>query len=113
MKTLLMLTLLGVALTSCFKEERKSDKVEIVTIWVAPKTQMVNWNVAILESIVVKEGNASYIFPKGWIKGFNYEKGYEYLLKVKKTTPVDEIADAPGSFYELLEVLEKKPEQNN
>ena len=39
--------------------------------------------------------------------GFDYSKGYEYTLLVKKTTLLNPPADASNIAYELVEVLSK------
>ena len=44
----------------------------------------------------------------GTIEGFDYEEGYEYLLKVKIKKIKNPPADAPDFKYILLEVYEKK-----
>ena len=41
------------------------------------------------------------------IAGFDYSKGYEYTLLVKKTTLLNPPADASNIAYELVEVLSK------
>jgi hypothetical protein len=62
--------------------------------------------------LLVQEG--SLIGTNDWeyfyseIEGFNYEEGYIYNLKVKKTTIENPPMDASSIKYELLELLSKE-----
>jgi len=50
----------------------------------------------------------TYTFWYESIKGFNYEEGFVYRLKVRKVKVRNPPADAASFYYQLLEVLEKK-----
>lgn len=41
------------------------------------------------------------------IEGFEYEVGYEYLLKVYKTKPDDRLQDIPNVKYTLIKIISK------
>ncbi len=41
------------------------------------------------------------------IKGFQYESGYEYLLKVYKTFPDERLQDIPNVEYTLIKIISK------
>lgn len=95
-----------------YAKEEKEEKVEIIQLIVEPKVEIRNtYGVDSLPCIIVKEGNERYALPRNWIKDFEYEEGYEYMLKVKRVTPPYIIYDAPGSFYYLLEVISKKQQE--
>lgn len=51
---------------------------------------------------------ASWEFFYGNIEGFEYEPGYEYVLKVKKSVVENPPQDASSVKYELVKVLSRE-----
>lgn len=49
----------------------------------------------------------------GEIEGFQYERGYEYVLRIKKSNIANPPADAPSVRYELLDVLSKEKKEHS
>lgn len=96
--------------SSCIKDnDEKKEKIEIVTMYVSPETKFMKFLDEIpVECMIVTVLKEQSYLPLGWIDGFEFEKGYEYRLKVKKTTPVHPMQDAPESFYSLIEILSKE-----
>lgn len=43
------------------------------------------------------------------LDGFDYEEGYEYVVKVKKIRASNEVTDASDFKYELVEIVSKTP----
>lgn len=60
------------------------------------------------ECLRVKEENESEWRNHSGIAGFNYEKGYQYQLKVDKIALSNPPADGSSIEYRLLEVVSKK-----
>ena len=96
-----MTLIIGVLLMRC------SDKnVEKITI-ASEKT--IGYGVAPMECYLVKVGD-----DKDWslfyspIEGFNYENGYEYVIKVKKEKIDNPPADGSSIKYTLVKVISKK-----
>lgn len=97
---------------SFLDNDEAQEKIEYVNLTVAPNTLLVvssigSENGELEDYLSIVEKGKEYSLPLGWIQGFEYEKGYEYKIKVKKITPVHEIQDAPRSFYYLIEILSK------
>lgn len=97
--------------SACSKDEVK-DKVEIIKLYVFEQTGTYQpWGApAPVEYILVKEKIESEYYPFGLseITGFVYEKGYEYVLSVEKTTLADPPADTGNIKYKLIEVLSRE-----
>lgn len=105
---LLLLFVLG--FSSCIKDNNdEKDKIEIVTMHISNETKFMKFlEEALVECMVVTVKNEQSYLPLGWIDGFEYEKGYEYSLKVKKITPVNPAQDAPRNFYSLIKIITKE-----
>ena len=86
---ILMLFLFTFASISCDKDDM-TDKVETIKMYVSVK----------------EEGNSSYSkLPLNGIEGFVYKKGFEYTLKVEKTTLANPPADDSDVRYKLIEII--------
>lgn len=112
--TFLLACLVTMSLVFCcnsfLDNDEVKEKVEYVNLTVAPNTILVTPMVSDgnpIDHLSVVENGESYILPLKWIEGFDYEKGYEYKIKVKKVTPAHTIQDAPQGFYYLIEILSK------
>ncbi|MGB2249192.1 MAG: DUF4377 domain-containing protein [Alcanivorax sediminis] len=58
---------------------------------------------------VRREGEENYSLFYSKIEGFEFESGYQYVLRVKVTPVENAPADASSERYSLLEVVEKSP----
>lgn len=107
---LILIFLLIVGISSCIKDDNNErDKIEIVTIHISSETKFMKFmDETPVECMIVTVSNEQSYLPLGWISGFKYEKGYEYSLKVIKTTPAHPLQDAPKDLYLLIEVLSKE-----
>ena len=89
-------------------EPETKDKVYTVLLNVDSHMQDMMSPVGWYESLRVKEENDTEWGMLDGIKGFKYEKGYQYQLKVEKTVLSNPPADGYSVEYRLLEVISKK-----
>ena len=93
----------------------KTLKYEIdpVIIFVTCELAPVGPEGEMIERMIVKEDENSDLFiPSSFkIEGFEYDKGYEYRLKVRKTVITVPPQTGFGLFilYELIEIISKSP----
>ena len=104
--------LLTTMLAGCNKDEKETVvlmRVDGETIWsyLGPPSPS-GWPCELMRT---KEISSGEIVRMGFtqIEGFNYEKGFEYLIKVKKTREEKVIMDAPYPYYyySLVEIISK------
>lgn len=61
-----------------------------------------------VKSLNIREiGGEDYWFSVQYIDGFDYEEGYEYLLKVEVVKYKNPPIDMSGTKYKLIEILSK------
>ena len=114
MKTKLFLFLFALlALAGCLDNDTPEDKVETVNVAISAMTYidspvMTNYPI---EGMRAKVGNdADYEFMTfNEIKGFTFEPGYAYELRVERTTLGNPPADASRYTYKLLDERSKQP----
>ena len=90
------------------KKDNNMDK--IITMTVASKKVASFTSIAPITSLNVKiEGNSQGWFPltNQEIQGFEYEEGFEYVLKVSQIHVENPPADGSSIGYVLIEVLSK------
>ena len=105
MKKIKLLGFLMVALASSLSFAQKAKNLKM---YIKPNTVSCT-GVAPMECMQVKlcnEKQYNLFYDK--IEGFNYEKGYEYKLKVKRTEVANPAADASKYKYQLKRVISKK-----
>ena len=101
--------------TACYDNNEDShDKVEKVTLYVSDETGSYKpwYSSASVDCMMVKEEKEQTEYsPLGFfdINGFEYERGYEYMLSVEKVTLANPPADRNGITYKLLDVVSKEP----
>jgi hypothetical protein len=107
------LIVLGVFFFSCFKEE--GDKVKVVEMTVYPETGYSGYFMSDNiwgEFLVISDNDdkekrtLSFNIIDGF-SDFNYEKGYEYKLKVKKIWMKEPPQDVSSIKYVYLETLSR------
>lgn len=107
-----LLMLISVLLVGCDKDE-PIDKVEIIKMYVSAETGTYTpWGSEVpVECMLVKEdGNLEYShLAFGGIQGFDYVRGHEYELEVRKTTLANPPADGSNIAYELLKIINDIP----
>lgn len=107
-----MLAIVVIGLVSCNSDNDYEDKVEQVTVYVSAETGLF-YNVPNTtpeEGMrILIEGEDHYICVAfNTIAGFNYEKGNEYELLVKKTTPANPPKDSGSTRYELIRIVSQR-----
>lgn len=107
-----LLMLISVLLVGCDKDE-PIDKVEIIKMYVSAETGTYTpWGSEVpVECMLVKEdGDLEYShLAFGGIQGFDYVRGHEYELEVRKTTLANPPADGSNIAYELLKIINDIP----
>ena len=108
--TALLAAIIGLA--SCSSDNDIEDKVEQVTVYVSAETGLF-YNVPNTtpeEGMIIRiEGEDHYICVAfNTIAGFNYEKGNEYELLVKKTTLANPPKDSGSTRYELIRIVSQR-----
>lgn len=107
-----LLILISVLWVGCGKDE-PIDKVEIIKMYVSAETGTYTpWGSEVpVECMLVKEdGDLEYShLAFGGIQGFDYVRGHEYELEVRKTTLANPPADGSNIAYELLKVINEIP----
>jgi heat shock protein HslJ len=106
--TLLTLMLLCLAVVGIMAQEETETPSDLL-ITISPfESECVGE--APMACLVIRElpdGELSYFYDD--IAGFEYEAGYEYLLRVSQTTVENPPADSSALSYELIEVMTKFP----
>lgn len=95
-------------MTACSNENEPQDNTSIILISVDSHTDDMMFLGGNVECLRVKEENATEWNKHYGINGFNYEKGYKYLLKVEKTLLVNPPQDSYNVKYRLIEIISKK-----
>lgn len=106
---------LGVIFSSCLKDDMQ-DKVDVIIMEISAETGVSydffdSDRMMPIECMKVKFGtNADHWDKLGFseIAGFTYERGYEYVLRVQRTTLANPPADGGLYTYKLLEILSRK-----
>ena len=110
----------------CFKEE--TDKVSEINLYVNYETGIMydlfdDYREHPIECMLVieEDGNGEWNrMPFGAIEGFSYERGHEYVLRVKRTILANPPQDASNRTYSLIRILSDRfitepeiPEEKN
>ena len=111
-KTVLLALTSIVFLVSC-DEDELTDRVETIKMYVSAETgTYMPWGSEVpVECMLVKEdGDLEYShLAFGGIQGFDYVRGHEYELDVRKTTFANPPADGSNIAYELLKIINDIP----
>jgi hypothetical protein len=86
------------------------DEEEIALMWIAAEREMITSSVGgecypSMKYKMNEQDNWSVLGQR--IGGFDYEEGYEYLLRVKITHIKHPVADQPTETYALIEIVSK------
>lgn len=110
--TVLLTLCCAIGFTSCINSDESKDKVETMDVQVSPYTCFsgVFMSHEVIEGMSVKVGsNPNYDFMGlSSIEGFTYERGYEYKLKIQRTTLGNPPADGGSYTYKLIKILSKQ-----
>lgn len=111
----ILLFLCLLSFIGCKKDEPK-DEMQIISMSISEETgityDLFDTNKEYpIECMLVMEEDAPRVWQPmtfGTIKGFTYEKGHSYELKVKRTRLVNPPMDASAYTYELVQILEDR-----
>ena len=96
-------------ITSCSNEDEPKDNTSTILLYVDSHTDDMMFLNGNGECLRVKEENATeWDKHDNSIIGFNYEKGYKYLLKVEKTILSNPPQDSLDVEYRLIEMISKE-----
>ena len=111
----ILLFLCLLSFIGCKKDEPK-DEMQIISMSISEETgityDLFDTNKEyLIECMLVMEEDAPRVWQPmtfGTIKGFTYEKGHSYELKVKRTRLANPPMDASAYTYELVQILEDR-----
>lgn len=111
----ILLFLCLLSFIGCKKDEPK-DEMQIILMSISEETgityDLFDTNKEYpIECMLVMEEDAPRVWQPmtfGTIKGFTYEKGHSYELKVKRTRLANPPMDASAYTYELVQILEDR-----
>lgn len=108
----IVVALISIIMMGCDKNEY-TDKIEVIKMYVSAETgTYIPWGSDTpVECMLVKEETASDYSPLafGGIQGFDYVRGHEYELEVRKTTFANPPTDGSNISYELLKIINDIP----
>lgn len=107
---IIILFVASLLLTGCNSndEPKIKDKTTTVILYVDSHKEDMMFLGGWCECLRVKEENDTEWSKHEGIMGFEYEKGYQYQLKVEKTILSNPPADSSCVEYRLIEVISKK-----
>ncbi|MDE6553372.1 MAG: DUF4377 domain-containing protein [Muribaculaceae bacterium] len=95
-------------MTACSNEDEPKDNTSTILLSVDSHTDDMIYLGGNGECMLIKEEDSNEWEHIDGIIGFNYEKGYKYLLKVEKTILANPPQDSPNVEYRLIEIMSKK-----
>lgn len=112
-KVVTFLFLCTICMVSCLNDDETKDEVENIIMYVSAET---GEYYPVYDLDVKKEGmKVKEKGSKDWvvlsfseIDGFEYERGYEYTLEVKKITLANPPMDGSNVKYELIKINSKE-----
>lgn len=112
-KKIIFLIFTSILLLSCNKSENSISEVELIVAseyrvdidWVSGEDR---------PFLQIKEVGSSddYWSVAYGIEGFDYESGYEYLLRVYKIKTDERLQDVPDHTYKLIKIISKTKAEN-
>lgn len=109
MKRLLGIVVAGTVLAACASTSQnqvllKVASAQVDCIGVAPQKCLLVQEVEDVQTVV----NPDWAFFYSNIEGFDYEPGYEYILRIDKAHRDQVAADQSSIIYRLVDVVDKK-----
>ena len=95
-------------MTACSNEDEPKDNTSTILLSVDSHTDDMIYLSGNGECLRIKEEDSNEWEHLDGIIGFNYEKGYKYLLKVEKATLANPPQDSQDVKYQLIEILTKR-----
>ncbi len=111
LKSLLFSASMGLLLISCGEETNDDNSFEVnmrVNYYTVTCTGVAEGSCLLIqEGDMIGTDDWNYFYFENSIKGFNYQSGFIYDLKVKKTRIENPPADGSSIEYELIDVVSK------
>ena len=81
----------------------------------APNDKWGDWSLGPKSVFGSRDNGESLLFSENEIKGFSYEEGYVYVLRIKATPTLQQVGtcNPPPYTFELVEVISKKRMKND
>lgn len=96
--------------SSCNQDEYREETIMVASETI---TDIEQSGLAEREYLLIKSTESDkWIYLSSTIKGFDYEKGYEYILKVGITTIKKPVEDQYPKSYTLIEIISKIKKQS-
>lgn len=111
-KVVLFFSFCMFCMTSCLNDDEVKDKIENIKMYVSSETgeyfPVYDLDIRKEGMKVREEKDKDWdVIPFSKIDGFEYERGYEYVLEVKKTILANPPMDGSNLKYELIKVVSK------
>ena len=115
----MLLAVTIVYLPSCSNDEEGSEywtvTLEDHYAPYAPNDKWGDWSLGPKSVFGMRDNGESLLFSENEIKGFSYEEGYVYVLRIKATPTLQQVGtcNPPPYTFELVEVISKERMKND
>ena len=115
----MLLAIAIVYLPSCSNDEEGSEywtvTLEDHYAPYAPNDKWGDWSLGPKSVFGSRDNGESLLFSENEIKGFSYEEGYVYVLRIKATPTLQQVGtcNPPPYTFELVEVISKERMKND
>ena len=115
----MLLAVTIVYLPSCSNDEESSEywtvTLEDHYAPYAPNDKWGDWSLGPKSVFGSRDNGESLLFSENEIKGFSYEEGYVYELRIKATPTLQQVGtcNPPPYTFELVEVISKERMKND
>ena len=113
----MLLAVTIVYLPSCSNDEEGSEywMVTLEDHYAPYQYDLEDMNMLPKSVFGMRDNGESLLFSENEIKGFSYEEGYVYELRIKATTTLQQVGtcNPPPYTFELVEVISKKRMKND
>ena len=108
----MLLVVVTVCLTACSKDEEGAEywTVTLEDHYAPYHNDIEDMNMLPKFVFGMRDNGDSLLFSENEIKGFSYEEGYVYELRIKATPTLQQVGtcNPPPYTFELVEVISKK-----
>ena len=115
----MLLAVTIVYLPSCSNDEEGSEywtvTLEDHYAPYAPNDKWGDWSLGPKSVFGSRDNGESLLFSENEIKGFSYEEGYVYVLRIKATPTLQQVGtcNPPPYTFELVKVISKERMKND